>query len=390
MARVRYNLDYRPDTYWGKQLPSHDSATIATISMPTEPVEPPDILDNVFGGSYIGGQTIILEARGKAGKIHYRFVDRFKRRFYFRPTMSLLPLTMSELISLLESVRILNYEPVKGITKVLRQYALDELSPSDDPTELVDYVRVKSKFYPELESYYTEEALEWVAEAKTEWDKVYGDPTEKPDAIDARIFPEDFSAFEDQFSSPEDAWKNCSRSDWMLKILQHHLQGSEVDQRGLRLFACWCAIQIRVLLDEQAILTRDEWLNICADAVEASQRYAAGEVDRSRLEYAHACVENITHHPDHDRLESLVGSYIKACEWASDDRGPSHPWWILHCAEFSARHMARAAGDFAMRKARSVGPSTRRLWRQEKAARFGAMSDQANTLRDLLGSPFAK
>ena len=69
--------------------------------------------------------------------------------------------------------------------------------------------------------------------------------------------------------SPEEAWQNCHRGDWMLWIAKR----LDVDDRLLTLAKATCANQVRSLMTDQRSL----------DALDACFRYANGELTREEL-----------------------------------------------------------------------------------------------------------
>ena len=69
--------------------------------------------------------------------------------------------------------------------------------------------------------------------------------------------------------SAKDAWMNCSRGDWMLWLAKK----LDVDDRLLTLAKATCANQVRHLMTDQRSI----------DALDASFRYAKGELTREEL-----------------------------------------------------------------------------------------------------------
>jgi hypothetical protein len=116
------------------------------------------------------GDVISIRAQRRGETIHYRIVDDYYSdgiRYKCRPQKSTCPLTMHELIGLIDSVRVIgddNWEG--GLTNSFR----NRLARNADrpPGAFVDFVSVTSEFYPELEDYYREEALEWLEEFQQE------------------------------------------------------------------------------------------------------------------------------------------------------------------------------------------------------------------------------
>jgi hypothetical protein len=109
------------------------------------------------------GDVISIRARREGGRVQYRIVDEYETVFRCEPSTSADPLTMGELLGLIDSVTGEGMYPEwgRGLTNVYR-----DLNSGTDPTELVDFVRVSSELYPELEHYYAEEAQAWLEERK--------------------------------------------------------------------------------------------------------------------------------------------------------------------------------------------------------------------------------
>lgn len=78
--------------------------------------------------------------------------------------------------------------------------------------------------------------------------------------------------------SPQEAWEQCNRPDWMLWALE---ELGYADQRVPREFACWCVRQVWELLTDPRSRT----------AVEVAERYARGEATAAELSAARAAAE---------------------------------------------------------------------------------------------------
>jgi hypothetical protein len=88
--------------------------------------------------------------------IAYRIVDEYQERWTIPITRSEDPLTLRELIHLIDGARF-GGSQWTDLTDALRDDAV-----SSDPAEAVDFVLVQSSFYPELEPYYREKARAWL------------------------------------------------------------------------------------------------------------------------------------------------------------------------------------------------------------------------------------
>jgi hypothetical protein len=108
------------------------------------------------------GDVISIRARRGEGVIHYSVVDEYESQFECSPTSSQAPLTLGELISLIDTVKNESMGYV-GLTTTFRDM---NLVAGGDPDNLVDFVRVSSPFYPQLEDYYAAESRDWLNEVK--------------------------------------------------------------------------------------------------------------------------------------------------------------------------------------------------------------------------------
>jgi len=105
----------------------------------------------------------IRAQRPAGGRITYRVVDEYESDFKCRLTSSANPLTMGELISLIDGVEghSVGFGEEKGLTDYYRNYNYDFDETLGHLNVLVDFVRVSSMYYPELEKWYEAEAQEW-------------------------------------------------------------------------------------------------------------------------------------------------------------------------------------------------------------------------------------
>jgi hypothetical protein len=108
------------------------------------------------------GDVISIRACKGDGIIHYSVVDEYESEFECAPASSQAPLTVGELIKLIDTVRNESMDYV-GLTTTFRDMNLDA---GGDPDDLADFVRVSSPFYPQLEQHYTSESREWLKAVK--------------------------------------------------------------------------------------------------------------------------------------------------------------------------------------------------------------------------------
>ena len=103
--------------------------------------------------------VISIRARRDGTQIRYRIVDEYKNDFEFAPTVTDTPLSLAELIHLMDTAS----NPFTDSVGLTNSFRDDNLEPGIDAETLVDFVRVSSLFYPQLEEYYRAEAKEWLA-----------------------------------------------------------------------------------------------------------------------------------------------------------------------------------------------------------------------------------
>jgi hypothetical protein len=108
------------------------------------------------------GDVISIRARKGDGIVHFSVVDEYESEFECSPTSAQAPLTLGELIKLIDTVRNKSMEYV-GLTTCFRDM---NLLDDSDPDDLVDFVTVSSEFYPQLEEHYVVESREWLKKVK--------------------------------------------------------------------------------------------------------------------------------------------------------------------------------------------------------------------------------
>lgn len=125
--------------------------------------------------------VVSVRARRQGERIKYRMVNEHGTVFVVQPSCSDRPLTMSELIGLIDtSIPEGEEERWRGQSNNLRNNVLmepeevigiDHLAPESvksmtEPERLLNNVKITSDFYPELEAYYEDDAREWVDAVK--------------------------------------------------------------------------------------------------------------------------------------------------------------------------------------------------------------------------------
>jgi hypothetical protein len=105
--------------------------------------------------------------------IRYRFVDEYEETFTLQRDRSSRPLTMGEVIALIDSVEAAEMElAYEGFVET---WVLQQLEQDDTVDDALAFVSVESELYPQLQAYYEarlrEFAEEWVADNREEEDE---------------------------------------------------------------------------------------------------------------------------------------------------------------------------------------------------------------------------
>lgn len=164
----KYNQAYRPASYWptpGKGAEDRRSVrrrAVVDLGREFLPDKHPNEVEIAcISLASVTGDVIAVTARRRGGRIVYQIVDEYGTRFHFNPKSSTQPLSMGELVALIDGATG-HLDGATGLTSAYRDYN----AAFCDPERLVDFVIVTSEFYPELQAYYAEEAREWLVEVK--------------------------------------------------------------------------------------------------------------------------------------------------------------------------------------------------------------------------------
>jgi hypothetical protein len=119
----------------------------------------------------VTGDVISIRARRDGNVIRYRIVDEYEGQtvYYFHPEESTRPLSMRELVELIDTTRGEGGYPDygTGLTSVWRTFNADNGST---PEEMLRFVTVSSEFYPGLYHHYEAEAAEWLKQRQSEYE----------------------------------------------------------------------------------------------------------------------------------------------------------------------------------------------------------------------------
>ena len=150
------DIDQRPLTYWpeGSEVPS-------VAESETDDALPGEVEIAFIELKSTLGDVMSVRARPIGERIAYRVVDENEGAWRLPRDESDEPLTLDEMLDLLDGARLDGDAGVQGLTMGWRQFNLME--PADAP-DLVDFVRVTSDFYPEIEQIDRDRAQRWAAE----------------------------------------------------------------------------------------------------------------------------------------------------------------------------------------------------------------------------------
>jgi len=103
------------------------------------------------------GDVISIRARADGDAIHYRIVDEYGSEFDFMPTQSRIPLSMREIVELIDGAHQEGYDyQGLGLCYILANYEC-----GGDPEELMHFSRVESDIYPQLSIHYRHVVNDW-------------------------------------------------------------------------------------------------------------------------------------------------------------------------------------------------------------------------------------
>lgn len=106
-----------------------------------------------------------IRAKRQGKRICYRVVDEYDSTFKLAKSWSLKPLTLKELIGLIDGTNQDGDEKSEGL--VFSTIAWN-VEATGDPEEMRDFIAVSSSFYPELGQYYDETITQYLDELLTE------------------------------------------------------------------------------------------------------------------------------------------------------------------------------------------------------------------------------
>lgn len=108
---------------------------------------------------------ISVYARQRRTRIVYSIVDEYEGEYEYewRPKWSTKPLTMAEMVSLIAGLAVVGTSDI--YSNGLIRYLYDSHAErGDDPKEMIGFVTVTSRFYPQLFAYFEAQEEAWLRE----------------------------------------------------------------------------------------------------------------------------------------------------------------------------------------------------------------------------------
>jgi hypothetical protein len=170
MASPKFDLNFRPPTYWiegpalgdparGHGLPLLGNAPGFGDGSYLPPIGGAETEIAAVGLESTTGDVISVSARPDKGRIRLRIVDEYGTRFRIKDPLRDQPLTLGELVEVMDTVR---HGGMVGLVEAYLDFNYEGLEGQIDPRSLLDFVKVRSEFYPDLEKLYAERAMAWV------------------------------------------------------------------------------------------------------------------------------------------------------------------------------------------------------------------------------------
>ena len=134
-----------PSLMGGEYLPDYEESDVEIARISLESVT---------------ADQICVLASGELGNIYYRVVDEYEEEYHLPITRSIEPLTLGELIRLLDETENPFNDAGGGLVRNHWLYNQNYM----DPEVAVDFVSIASAFYPDLTEYFENEAACWLRE----------------------------------------------------------------------------------------------------------------------------------------------------------------------------------------------------------------------------------
>ena len=153
-----FDLKYRPKDYFGGKNKNQDEVEICSIFLDSSQ-----------------GEIITLRTKKKNDDFIFWIGDEHSNKYSLKQTNSSQTLTLEEFVDLLNTCRmkLFGTKCKPGIIRYHIEDAIESMEMLKD--DAMNFVTIKSDFYPELEKYYEEQKGVWCDEKLLE---IYGDEDE--------------------------------------------------------------------------------------------------------------------------------------------------------------------------------------------------------------------
>ena len=153
-----FDLKYRPKDYFGGKNKNQDEVEICSI-----------FLDSVQG------DFISFRTKKKNDNFIFWITDDHDNKYSLKQTSSFQTLTLEDVVDLLDTCKMTLFgtKCKPGIIRYHIEVAIESMEMLKD--DAMNFVAIKSDFYPELEKYYEEQKSVWCDEKLLE---IYGDENE--------------------------------------------------------------------------------------------------------------------------------------------------------------------------------------------------------------------
>lgn len=165
---MRFDFSYRPPTYWPIQV-SADGDLCGTSETKAR------VIARLSMDGYMSGSNINLAAQrvGRSRIVYSIYDDEpdCELKYTFSPVESQHPLTMGEVITLLESTVCTSSVPEYALViKGTLQYNTD-----CEVEDIPSFIRLTSACYSQLQTYFAERIPEWLVECEKNKDPNFSD-----------------------------------------------------------------------------------------------------------------------------------------------------------------------------------------------------------------------
>lgn len=113
--------------------------------------------------------VIVIVASEEQDRIAYHVYDEYETEYRWQPRTSNQPLTLGEMIGLIDSIQLIDDSPLPDSKGQIHHVLVSNIDPATFTSgreQWESFVRVDSPFYPQLTDYYRETVKLWLTEAE--------------------------------------------------------------------------------------------------------------------------------------------------------------------------------------------------------------------------------